>query len=312
MGIFETFTKRLRKREQAGKADIYSYDSLPAPFRRQVVLIWVDAIGVYHEPIPYTSPGISSKLWVKIHGTLCRELGVFGLGGDKNDPFRQCEQYVQEAETNAALDLIEISFRVIDMDVRQISAYERERVGMIQDPDGAIAELNHRFQEHGVGYQFTGGQINRVDSQFLHAEVVLPAIALLRERKFAGPAEEFLRAHEHYRKGRLKEAINEALKAFESTMKAICVEHSWDHPKGATAKSLLDVLLANGLIPSDLATHFAGFRSALEAGLPTVRNRTSGHGQGAEPTAVPPYLVAYALHLAASNIVLLVEADNAT
>jgi hypothetical protein len=29
MSIFETYTKRLRKREQAGQPDVYQYDDLP-------------------------------------------------------------------------------------------------------------------------------------------------------------------------------------------------------------------------------------------------------------------------------------------
>ena len=53
-------------------------------------------------------------------------------------------------------------------------------------------------------------------------------------------------------------------------------------------------------------------RSVLESGLPTVRNKTkgSGHGQGKELINIPGHLAAYALHLAASNIVLLVEAHK--
>ena len=39
-----------------------------------------------------------------------------------------------------------------------------------------------------------------------------------------------------------------------------------------------------------------------------MRNNCGGHGQGVEAVVVPDYLVAYALHLTASNIVLLIEA----
>jgi hypothetical protein len=77
------------------------------------------------------------------------------------------------------------------------------------------------------------------------------------------------------------------------------------------AKPLLDLLFTKGLIPAELQTHFGSLRSALESGLPTISNRTSRHGQGPEPTEVPSYIVAYMLHLAASNIVFLVEAHKA-
>jgi hypothetical protein len=129
----------------------------------------------------------------------------------------------------------------------------------------------------------------------------------LSESGFKGPADEFMRAFDHHRKGNNKEAIAEALKAFESTMKAICAARRWAHPPNATAKPLLDILFQNGLVPTELESHFAGLRSAMESGLPTVANRTSRHGQGATPLEIPSHFAAYALHLVASNIVFLVQ-----
>ncbi len=65
------------------------------------------------------------------------------------------------------------------------------------------------------------------------------------------------------------------------------------------------------LIPSMLESQFTQLRGLLETGLPTVRNRTSGHGQGAAPIVVPKFVAEYALHLAAANIVFLVHANEA-
>ena len=59
-----------------------------------------------------------------------------------------------------------------------------------------------------------------------------------------------------------------------------------------------------------MQSHFTGLRSTLESGVPTVRNKLSGHGQGAEEINVPDYIAAYALHLTASNILLLAKADE--
>jgi hypothetical protein len=72
----------------------------------------------------------------------------------------------------------------------------------------------------------------------------------------------------------------------------------------------MDVLFNRGLIPAELASHFAGLRSSMESGLPTLANRTSRHGQGSTPTEVPDHYVAYALHLVASNIVFLIECNK--
>lgn len=167
------------------------------------------------------------------------------------------------------------------------------------------------FQEHGLGYQYVDGYLIRLDSQFAHAEIVKPALSLLNAARFDGPADEFIKAFDHHRHGRNKEAIAEALKSFESTMKAICAARGWSHPSNATAKPLLDILFKNGLIPADLESHFSGLRSAMESGLPTLSNRTSRHGQGAVAIQVPSHYAGYALHLLASDIVFLVEAHKA-
>lgn len=54
----------------------------------------------------------------------------------------------------------------------------------------------------------------------------------------------------------------------------------------------------------------SGLRSLLESGVPTVRNRLSGHGQGEKPTEVPNYVAAYVLHMTASAIVFLGKAEE--
>jgi hypothetical protein len=94
-------------------------------------------------------------------------------------------------------------------------------------------------------------------------------------------------------------------------MKTICDKKSWSYPPTATAKDLIGIILDHGLIPTYLTSHFTALRSTLEAGAPTVRNKTSGHGQGAQEIPVPEYLAAYAIHLTASDILLLVRAFQA-
>lgn len=44
----------------------------------------------------------------------------------------------------------------------------------------------------------------------------------------------------------------------------------------------------------------------LETGLPVVRNKTSGYGQGSVVTSISDEFAEYTLNLAATNIVLLV------
>ena len=134
---------------------------------------------------------------------------------------------------------------------------------------------------------------------------------MLRRVGFEGAEAEFQRAQEHHRHGRYEEAITDALKAFESTMKYICDQRGWEYsPDRDTATRLIDILLQEGLIPQWAQSEFTSLRSLLESGLPTARNRVAGHGRGAAPRQVPGYLAAFALHMAGANILFLVEAFN--
>ena len=311
MPIFPTFTKREKARQRAGETDVYQYDSLPEPFRVQVIHIWKSSIGPYFVVDHWTTPPASNRHWQTIHDVLARERGVFHLAAQHDNPFEACQKFILTTDTGGAFDLIELSFRVIDRVVREQEPYVNDQCRISQDPDGAIDELNHRFREHSLGYQFVGGDLVRVDSQLLHQEAVKPAISLLAQEGFEGPNEEFMKAHEHYRHGRYEESISDALKAFESTMKAICDARKWAYGPNATSKPLIRALLDNALIPSELESQFTALSSVLESGLPVVRNRMGGHGQGTTPRHVPGYMASYALHLAASNIVFLIEAYRA-
>jgi hypothetical protein len=137
---------------------------------------------------------------------------------------------------------------------------------------------------------------------------------LLQEggKHFSGPLEEFLAAHSRYRRGEYKEATADALKAFESTLKSICTVRRWAYdPQKDTASKLLQIVFDNKLVPSWVQSQFTSLKSVLEAGVPTVRNKTSGHGQGPTPTALPVHFAEFVMHLTASNIVFLIKCHQA-
>ena len=306
MSIIDLFSKRAARARKQGKEDVFQYDVLPLPFRGQVVHIWKDALGDDCHPPGY-------DWWRAIFDAMTREKGTFRLTGSNTNPQMQCYEFVMNAPTEEALDIIEISFGIVDGFIRRMDGFGRQRFGLCE-PDAAIDELNGRLREHAIGYQFAGGKIFRVDSQVLHAEAVKPAIRLMTGagKEFAGPLQEFLSAHARYRNGEHKEATSDALKAFESTLKAICTSRRWGYDRHKdTASKLLQIVFEKGLVPSWLQSQFTALRAVLEAGVPTVRNKTSGHGQGPEPTALPAHFAAFVLNLTASNIVFLIECNAA-
>lgn len=310
MPVIDIIAKRMERARNAGKPVLYKYDELSEKFRTQVDYVLTDLV---HK--------IDSSAWDRICKALSREMGVFDLVVDghysRSSYYSkdQCRAFIRDSEdVEWVLSLVEIAF--IDMSGFVESKPYGAPAYMWDDPyqdnrailDEAISELNQRFQENAVGYryQYPPGQIVRMDSQFLHAEVVEPAVSLLYDEGFTGALDEFLKAHKHYREGNNKEAISSALNAFESVMKTICDIRGWEYDaQKATARALIRTLLDNNLIPSSL-------QATLESGVPTIRNNFAGHGQGSEPVEVPDYLASYALNLTASNIVFLVEAHKAS
>lgn len=312
MGVFDIFSKR--QRALRGEfPDVYRYDTIPNALKVQVIHIWRETLGDEHA---YQDGSFGTKnAYQFIVETLCREYGVFVLSEKRTLGYRH---YIEElsnfllhetADCEKTLDAIELSFKVINAMTRRWD-YIRSRDAS-EAADRAIEELNMRFREHGVGYEFTNQEIIRIDSRLLHAEAVKPALMLLREPEYKGAQAEFLTAHEHYRHGRRKEALTECLKALESTMKAICSKRRWTHDKNATANTLVKTLFDNNLIPPFWNAHFTALRSTLEAGVPTARNKLGGHGQGTEIVEVPDFLVGYVLHLTASAILFLASAEKA-
>lgn len=308
MAIIELFSKR-QKKLLGEVADVYSYEDLPNPLRVQIVHIWKDTLG---EAKQYWE-GEVRHAYEFIVETLCREYGLFKLPGaneygDREYILELANFFLREKDVEKALDAIELSFKVIDRSTRNYGYLCRNNAS--ERADNAISELNSRFKEHGIGFQFVNGEIIRVDSELIHSEAVKPALRLLNSKQYQGAQQEFLSAYEHYRHGKHKESLNDCLKAFESTMKAICDKRKWSYQSNATAKVLIQVCFDNGLVPTFWQQQLSSLRSMLESSVPTGRNKLSGHGQGSSPTSVPAYLVAYMLHMTASTLVFLTTAEQ--
>ena len=318
MPVYELYSKR-QKRLRGELPDVFTYDVFPQKFKIQVINIVEDAIGYECcNNISRTTEwkNISRKsasVYKTINGLLSRECEEYSLehhyirfNRENKSSHRSVLEFLHQCnQQESVVDTIELCFQMINSNCRQ-RGYKQEAKPKIS-PDEAIAELNIRFKENGLGYQFENNQIIRVDSTYLHAEAVKPTLQLLSDPAYKGANEEFLKAHEHYRHQRYQECLNECLKALESTMKIICDRNSWTYNKNDTAKRLIKVCFDNELVPSYLQTQFNSLRSLIESGVPTVRNKNSGHGQGSNNVLVDEELASYALHLTASNILFLIK-----
>lgn len=304
MGIFDLFSKR-QKKLRGELPDVYQYEDINNTFRVQVVHIIRDAFG--KDKYGHNDASAAFKF---IHKTLCKEYGVFSLKENEQYDINAIFNYFLEIKDyEKALDIIELSFKVINKIVRS-GNYQYNTNDVELSSDDAIDELNERFKEHGIGYQFESNELIRIDSQVIHSEIVKPVLTILHHKIYSGANEEFLKAHEHYRHGRNHECLNECLKSFESTLKAICDKNKWEYNQNDTANKLIKICFSNNLIPDYMQSQFTSLQALFSSGIPTIRNKNSGHGQGVKQNNITSEMTSYMLHLTATNILFLAEQDK--
>lgn len=307
MAIVKLYSIRLAESLQ-DKTDVYQYDQIPTPLRVQLSMAIQDALGTERDDGQHA--GVSDA-YDFIHRTLKREYGVEYLPSSTKslslDNYGSVHRQIRnDPNTLHVLDAVELCCAIIDSAICRDWKYRRKNSDEICTD--SIAEINERFKQHAIGYEFTNGRIIRIDSQIIHEEAVKPALILLSDPEFAGAEDEYRKAFQHYRNGDNKAALTSCVASLESTMKSIIAIMGWQHPEKQTVKPLFDCMYDNGLIPAFWQNHFGGLRSMLEAGVPPVRNKHASHGQGQEVTEVPSNYVSFALHQTAACIVFLVKA----
>jgi len=202
--VVDLFSKRQKRLRGEEVHDVFRYDALPMPIRVQIVKLLEKHLGNEQEVDP--GHGYSGnadykpevvKAYDLIVDCLCTEYGVFTLGNSGHrHGTRSClrelfDFILNEKNVEKVLDAVEISYRWLDRVARK-PGYRGIFTASSKFIDEAIHELNMRFKEHGIGFQFENGDIIRVDSELLHVETVKPALSFLNRPEYAGAQEEFL------------------------------------------------------------------------------------------------------------------------
>jgi hypothetical protein len=305
--IFRTFAERKRLESLAGEPEIYVYDEAPPQFRHQICSAFSDGIG------PYTSVGLydvsvsrdttkANECWRAIDHICFKEIFPYREYAKRQFPSEGViEALTTIKDIDVFLSIVEIGcLFLVDMaEDTYLGTSKRQAVL------GAISEINERFEQHAIGYQFENGKIIRKDSEFIHAEIIKPALSLLAQPIFEKINDEFMTAHEHYRLKNFKDAVTAANRSFETMLKVICDLEKWKYRKGDRASELVTLVSQNGLFTHDFDKGILAYTAAMKTGLPTVRNDAGGHGEGLEDNAVTSEIARYAIDLAASNILFL-------
>lgn len=178
---------------------------------------------------------------------------------------------------------------------------------IIESKEYFIKSLNETFEHNNLGYQVINGIIANKKSDFLHSEVISKPLTLLINEEFNGPLEEFKKAVTSFTHKDYEKTVIEACKAFESTMKAVLdkLNVAYDHDK-PTASGLISLLKENSIFDSFQDDNLNKLTGVL-MGLPTIRNRKSGHGDGMDEKLVERSYASLALNLAGSYIVFILD-----
>jgi hypothetical protein len=205
---------------------------------------------------------------------------------DKDKRVPTCfEGFVKGGYPSEVLDAIEAWF---DQSPNQGSECERE--------------LNECLTMNLSAWRIVAGQAMLIDSEYLHAEVRIKTLKLLREDDATGALEEFQDAISDLQAGETKDAVVKAHKSIESVMKTALgtSEH-------LTFGKLLEQLLKCGLIPTYYEEFLVHFEK-LALGAVKERNRPgTGHGQGNVTVDVPRSLAEFVVNLAGSINLFIIE-----
>ena len=284
------------------KKDDLVYDSISEKLKIQIIKIWDKFFNQFSEED-------REEVWLFINNKISEEHGLESLLKDDIRRYREyyrCESYFKKITSiEEGFDVIEVVFNTI---VKLEKKLDRRRLKFTSE--NLIEQLNKRFKDDDFGYEFNQKRIVKVDNQVLHGQIINKTIDLTGNPLFENANEEFLLALGHLKKRRNKEALNESLKSFESTMKIIIKAMQWDYEEKDTASKLIAKCFKNELIPNYLQGHFSGLRATLEAGIPTMRNRNSGHGQGPVQIIVPDSLGTYAVYTTGACINYLIDLFN--
>jgi hypothetical protein len=172
--VFETFAWRKRLQTRAEKPEIYTYDIAPDQFRHQVCMALSEGIGRYYQGAGISSfgPGEANVWWEQIDRVCRKEIySYLSYLQERNLDKRIFSFFCKEQGIDDVLSVLEVCCFVLVV-INDDSHDTTDARGAKLKSSDAVAEVNAKLEQHGMGYRFEGRHIIRIDSQFIHAEVV--------------------------------------------------------------------------------------------------------------------------------------------
>jgi hypothetical protein len=308
------YSRRKRQAEATGQ-DVYNYNDIPTRVRVQVVQLLGAGLGSADTSTRSASTRrphlMVNHCYEHVVKSMRLELGVHHLAGS-NSSNLQLELFFwlqSEPEIDHWLDGVELSLQNIE--TVMVNSDFRVLYRPSATPNDVIAQFNARLLEAAIGYQYISGEIIRIDSQYLHSEVVLPVLQLLSDPRFESANSEYRSAHEAYRHGDLEHCLVDCGKALDSVLKIIGRKRGWKFNDTDSASKLIQAAVEDGFLEAFSQTSFNHLKGLIESSTPALRNKMAAHGAGVSPRMIPQHLAAFQLHQTAAVILYLAQQDSA-
>lgn len=274
--------------------DVWTYDNLPKNVRVQIWQTFMDSY--------------ARRYAEEICKILRHELGVetltyqtywsFDDKWDYEDELRDCF-FADITNARLAFSIVEY----ISIFIKSLNT---------QDSKKEINEINYRLKEARIGYEFNtdANMLIKKSDEAVYKLSIEPAFHLLSDLKFKESIDNFAKAFSDYQSGTTKDlenAITNALKALESTIKNICKLKGYEFNEEKPLKDQVAVLKNKKFLPEKYSNYFDKITDLIIA-VAAPRNKTAGHGQSDEAAdTVDEKLVEFVLAQVASVIVFLTK-----
>lgn len=242
---------------------------------------------------------------------LAKEFGRATISPDHASAEDKLEKFIINSPPEELLTFIEL---LLSLKIHNAQGYNYGEI--MQQNHDIITQINKAFKLDKIGYEIVPVGLEDlryiivpINSKYLYIETTKKTLTLLHDVEFKGPLQEFESALDEYRNEKYDNTLIKANKAFESTLKAILTKKpiSFDE-KNDKIPTLIKKLFDDGFLEPVLKNAFDKLISILESSLPTIRNQAgAAHGQGLDIKNIEKSYAEFALHLAGTYIVFLIE-----
>ncbi|WP_411961317.1 STM4504/CBY_0614 family protein [Francisella sp. SYW-9] len=307
------FSQR-HKEENNLYPEIYQYDGVPSEVR---ILVENTLFILFPLPIERLFGYVNSSPQEQNIQHLMQQLVYQFLENhptraikDIHDYFVFFEDKIKHGDLIEFLDVYELLVKGIKIMNENIFENGIPRFGFSSkiEISEKLCFLNKKFLEYAFGYEFNldCGHIIRVDNKLTHQEIVKPCLHLLTDKRFLSANDEYLKAHEAYKKGNSKEVFINCSSSIESIMKIIIELNNWEMPKSSTSSLLIDTLIKNNFLKPYYSNILNNLKEVVSI-TSKVRNKEGGHGAGTEELCNDMSLMTYVINITASTILFLME-----